>query len=465
MVSMQVAALVAAISGMGETVLLDFQAPWCAPCRSMDSTVAEMGRAGYPVRKVNIDNERELVDKYQVKNIPCFVLLVDGQEAGRLTGAVRRSELLDLYAKGGVGPNGARREILRGQSPDPPQPGVPMPGQFDRDPFTPGRAVTGSLGQGGLPGSSRSAVTAQDLISASVRLNIQDATGSSYGSGTIIDSRQGEALVLTCGHIFRDSQGKGAIAVDMFGPQAPQKLPGRLVAYDLKNDIGLVSIRPGVTVNVAPVAPKGCAVSRGDSVTTVGCNNGGPATAVVSKVTATNKFVGPANVQVAGMPVQGRSGGGLFNAGGEVIGVCNAADPADNEGLFAALPLIHGALDQAGLASVYAARSGAALAGLPAAGAPSAGRMAPVGHDGAALGALDPAALAELRKRADGAEVICIVRSLNDPQAKSEVIMLDRASAALLQQLAADRAAQDSRHLTSFDPRRQQQAPPNAATR
>jgi hypothetical protein len=190
---------------------------------------------------------------------------------------------------------------------------------------------------------------------------------------------------------------------------------------------------------------------------------------LVSTVTATNKFVGPANVQVAGMPMQGRSGGGLFNAAGEVIGVCNAADPADNEGLFAALPLIHAALDQAGLASVYAARPGASLAGLPANGAPSAGRMAPVGmpagHDGAALGGIDPAALAELRKRGDGAEVICIVRSLNDPQAKSEVIMLDRASAALLQQLAADRAAQDSRHLTSFDPRRQQQAPSNTATR
>src|SRR5207248_11561214 len=43
------------------------------------------------------------------------------------------------------------------------------------------------------------------------------------------------------------------------------------------------------------------------------------------------------NVQVAGQPVVGRSGGGLFSADGMVIGVCNAAEPVDREGLFAAL--------------------------------------------------------------------------------------------------------------------------------
>ena len=42
-------------------------------------------------------------------------------------------------------------------------------------------------------------------------------------------------------------------------------------------------------------------------MTTVGCNNGGPATAIVSKVTAIDKFLGPPNVQVAGLPVQGEA--------------------------------------------------------------------------------------------------------------------------------------------------------------
>ena len=87
-------------------------------------------------------------------------------------------------------------------------------------------------------GGRAEAVAPQELIESSVRLTIGDPQGFSYGSGTLIDARSGEALVLTCGHIFRDSQGKGDISIDLLGPGAPQKVPGRIVSYDLKNDVG-----------------------------------------------------------------------------------------------------------------------------------------------------------------------------------------------------------------------------------
>ncbi len=77
------------------------------------------------------------------------------------------------------------------------------------------------------------------LIAASVRLRIEDPNGNSCGSGTIIDARGGDALILTCGHIFRDSQGKGKIDVDLFGPYAGQRVTGQLISYDLKRDVGL----------------------------------------------------------------------------------------------------------------------------------------------------------------------------------------------------------------------------------
>ncbi len=365
MVSVQLLTLALALSAPGETVLLDFSAPWCAPCRSMEGTVAELSRAGYPVRKVDVDRQRALADQYRVETIPCFVLLVDGREAGRVTGASRRSELLALFERAGVRPRASTGAIARAQSPD------------DSHALAGGPPTGGSLVPVQHPGPSDpepSGVAAgnadpQRLIQASVRLKIEDQRGASYGTGTIVDSRQGEALVLTCGHIFRDSAGKGRITVDMCGPGAPQQLPARLVAYDAEHrDVGLVSIRPGVPVEVAPVAPKGQPFAHGERVTTVGCNNGGPATAVASQITSINKFLGAPNVQVAGAPVEGRSGGGLFNAQGQVIGVCNAADPADNEGLYAALATIHEQLDSAGLTAVYAARE-------PAAG--PAGRLTP----------------------------------------------------------------------------------------
>ncbi len=472
MVSMQIAALMVALAGNGETVLLDFSASWCAPCRGMEPTVAELQRAGYPVRKVDIDRERALAAQYHVESIPCFVLVVNGQEAGRVVGSVPRAELIGLFTKAGVGRGANPAQVARAQSPDALRPSVTVPSEPRRDPFSsrsapriPGTQVTVT------DANAAAAVSMQDLVQASVRLTIHDPQGSSYGSGTMIDSRQGEALILTCGHIFRDSQGKGQIMVDLFGSGAPQKVPGRLVAFDLNTDIGLVSIKPGVPVRVAPVAPKGHPVAKGDKVVSVGCNNGGPATALESKITAINKFGGTPNVEIAGLPVQGRSGGGLFNAEGLVIGVCNAADPADNEGLYAALPAIQSELDEVGLTALYRDRTSAAPAQLAGATPPpempsrmpepafatrgSAAAQAPAAGDAASgLKQNEAAALAQMRD-GDTAEVICIVRSLNDPNAKSEVITLDRASTQFLQQLAADRQAQESRHLTSLNVRPQ----------
>lgn len=447
MVSVQIATLMVALSGAGETVLLDFHASWCAPCQSMKGTVAELERAGYPIRRVDTDRQRALADRFRVQSIPCFVLLVDGKEVGRLTGASRRDELLSLFARAGVKPGNQPSRIARAQSPDA------------------GPTVEPSTDGGATP---------QHLISASVRLKIEDSTGSSYGSGTLIDSRQGEALVLTCGHIFRESAGKGRIVVDLCGPQAPQQLPGRLVTYDLDKDIALVSIRPGVPVEVAPVAPKQYTVRSGEKVITVGCNNGGPATAVRTHISSLDKFLPPPNIQVAGLPVEGRSGGGLFTADGLVIGVCNAADPADNEGLYAALASIHGQLDQCGLTAIYAARPApselvsvqqpeppmpASMPGPASAMGAPARQLAATSAPAAALSEAERTALADLRNRTAGAEVICIIRSLNSPNAPSEVIRLDHASPAFLKQLAVDRGAQDARHLTSLELPARRRAP------
>src|SRR5690606_20182761 len=93
------------------------------------------------------------------------------------------------------------------------------------------------------------------LMAASVRLKIYDEGGQSVGSGTIIDCREGEALVLTCGHIFRDSKGQGRVTVDLQTADGAQDLPGRVIGYDLESDVGLLSFRPGVEVAAAKIAP------------------------------------------------------------------------------------------------------------------------------------------------------------------------------------------------------------------
>ncbi len=525
MLTTQLAAIVLAVCGPGDlgagvnpaainnTMLLDFQADWCGPCRAMETTVAQLAAAGYPVQRINIDQQRELARQFHIQAIPCFVLVSNGQEVDRIEGPASISELQALFSKARQSQPSARDLQVRGQSPtaapDAAPGGFSSPGGSPRPlnrSFGPAAAsiaaqtfpATSSaspltMASANMASANTAPVTAAQFLAASVRLTVEDASGFSYGSGTLVDARNGNALVVTCGHIFRDSQGKGKITVDVFGSNPQSKLVGQLISFDIKRDVGLVSIHPTGGVTTIPVAPVNYRVSAGDRVVSVGCDNGANPTVRESKVNSLDKFLGPANLQVAGQPVQGRSGGGLFSSGGFLIGVCNAADPADNEGLFAAASTIQAQMDQAGLASVYQRRPDNTSGGVAVAastprdlGAPlpasSAGPLMPAqmpvadlraaagGIAGGMAGASSPAValanataalqqlssteratLSELRQKAQGAEVICIVRSLSDPKAKSEIIVLDRASAAFLNLLTDERQSQDARHLTSLE--------------
>ncbi|HEX3870204.1 MAG TPA: trypsin-like peptidase domain-containing protein [Pirellulales bacterium] len=456
MLSFQAVVCALAMTAGGETVLLDFSADWCGPCQQMQPVVRQLAAAGYPIRAINIDQQPGLAGRFGVTSIPCFVMLVDGREVDRVAGATSQARLEQMLQAAGSA-RAKTPPIARAQSPEPSTP------PSTARPSSPLAALAAVQQPGmqrpGIPGLVRVSATRTKevdarLIASTVRLRITDADGSSVGSGTIIDSRAGEALILTCGHIFRSSQGKGKIAVDLFGNDAAQGLPARMVGYDLEKDIALVSIRPSVPVTVALLAELDYKAKQGEPVISVGCDHGADPTVQRTRVTAIDKFLGPSNLQVDGQPVQGRSGGGLFTADGRVIGVCNAADPADNEGLFAALTTIYGQLDKLGLSEMLA--STGAPPSIPkrmppaAAAAPSPAPATPGSTNDAGLSPSESDALAEIRARSEGAEVICIVRSLTDPRAKSEIIVLDRASAKFLEELAADRARQNQRQLTEL---------------
>ena len=91
---------------------------------------------------------------------------------------------------------------------------------------------------------------------------------------------------------------------------------------------------------------------KGDRVISVGCDGGADATVRETVVKSINRYSGPANLQVGFQPVQGRSGGGLFTPDGFVVGVCNAGDPADNEGEFSHLSVVDELIERNGLAFV-----------------------------------------------------------------------------------------------------------------
>ncbi len=490
----------------GDVVLLDFSAAWCGPCRAMAPLVGEITAAGWNVRHVDVDREGDLVRRFAVTGVPCYVLLVRGEEIGRINGATTRGELEALLARSRSAavpsgpPPAPSRPAAGAITPPAAIPGIPLPAQAATQPLSidvrPPRPmavpaqvlpVAGAAGDAAPPRSSRPpdaaplppveagippherAALEQRLLAATARLRVEEATGVSWATGTVIDCRQGEALILTCGHVFRESRGRGRVEVDLFGPRGQRGLGGQVIAYDLDRDVALVSIFTDVSIEPVRVGGVDRSTTAHTAVVAVGCDGGRDATLRYSRVTAVDKYLGPANLLVAGQPVQGRSGGGLFGLDGTLIGVCNAADPTDDQGLFAALPAIHEQLDEAGLAFVYRAAypsqvvAEAAAAAVPAlpsempavafdrrdrsgalptasSGMPGADRAAPA----AGLTTAEETLLEHVNGHGD-AEVICIVRpgrrAGGDAANVGEVFVLQSASREFLDGLARLRSA------------------------
>jgi S1-C subfamily serine protease len=173
-------------------------------------------------------------------------------------------------------------------------------------------------------------------------MRIDDGQFYSYATGSIIAVQPGgEALIITCGHVFRESQGRGAIAVDLFGAHRQSSLPGRLVAYDLNHDLAVVSVRVPSGVSAVAFVEREAYVREGQRVFSVGCDRGAEPGLREGRIAGVNRYLGTPNLVATGRPVVGRSGGGLFDAEGRLIGVCRAADGQADEGVYVSYQAVH----------------------------------------------------------------------------------------------------------------------------
>ena len=82
------------------TVLLDFYADWCGPCRMVSPSpivdeIAEE-RVDIKVGKINVDEESELASKFGIYSIPALVVMKDGKVVNQAVGARPKAQILAM---------------------------------------------------------------------------------------------------------------------------------------------------------------------------------------------------------------------------------------------------------------------------------------------------------------------------------------------------------------------------------
>jgi hypothetical protein len=170
-------------------------------------------------------------------------------------------------------------------------------------------------------------------------------------------------------------------------------------------------------------------------------------------------------IQVSGAPVSGRSGGGLFSPEGYLIGVCNTADPVENDGHFVPQQIIRHVLDQMNLAEVYknpslVDKQNVAAGMRPAGTLTALTPLQPLPEIPQTVAVVaapmyanetnntmrpdEQATLEEIKRRKqDGDEVILIVRSRRNPDVPSDVIILNGTSDQFLDSLVRHQPAEN----------------------
>ena len=81
-----------------ETVLVDFWASWCGPCKMIGPIIDQIAdeRTDVKVCKVNVDEEPELTTKFKVMSIPTLLVFKNGQVVNQSMGAKPKTAILAL---------------------------------------------------------------------------------------------------------------------------------------------------------------------------------------------------------------------------------------------------------------------------------------------------------------------------------------------------------------------------------
>ncbi|MEM8666208.1 MAG: trypsin-like peptidase domain-containing protein [Planctomycetota bacterium] len=423
-----------------DSILVAFSSSHCPPCEAMKPTLASLEQAGIPIRRVDVQAEPQLVSRFGIRKTPTFVVVSSGREVTRLVGMQSADQLRAALAIDPTGPLIQTRSTSQAvQAPAETSLNAPQTR------LAPVNSMGGPSGQYVSAPSARSepmpSLSLADAVeraqAATVRLRVHDGNGYGAGTGTIIDTHGEEALVLTCGHLFRENQGKGKIEVDLFVGGQTRTVAGQVIDYDADSrDIALVSIRPGFNVTPVQVIGSDGQIQNGQTAFSFGCDRGADPSRRDTRITGINKYnqhLGVSNLEIAGAPIDGRSGGGLFDSQGRLIGVCNSADYQGDVGIYAGPGNIQWQLQRIGMTDLLARSTPPSSSAPVQPSRPTQNQF--VGNTSMLAASTQPAAMNQpaAQVASSNQEVIVIIRDRSRPASNAKVMTLASPSQELMQ--------------------------------